>query len=449
MRFKTVVSLALLLGGAVAPAPDAHAVPPAAPDTLRFAPAPDAHAVPPAAPDTLRFAPAPRDREADLEERVPHFGHAEPWLRTPIGDRLLIDPDEWRTEGRRSGRLNGTFDYNRVDPLRLGLGAEFQRPGTRLTRLGGRIEYATGRDRTLYGLQIEQPLVRSGRYSVGAMVVRVTGHNDLQQVEDLENSLALLLARTDHRDYFEREGRGAYLSWRVPDFSTVSVHLRSDDYRSIALDRRTRSWFYRDRDLRPNPPIEPGTARSALLRLERLAHRTRSTHAGLYHGIELEWAGGRLGGDFDYTRALADVRGVLRLSPATTLVLRTVAGHVTTGTLPFQKQFVTGGVDGLRAHASGQFRGNQMLLGQAEAVFGLWHLRSRGFEGGLHAIAFLDAGRAWFDPGRAWDVGRQHLAADAGLGLGTSEDNLRVYFAKNLQDPASDLVISVRLQRPF
>ena len=35
-------------------------------------------------------------------------------------------------------------------------------------------------------------------------------------------------------------GYGAYLSWRVPDFSSVSVHLRSDRYRSLPLDRGTR-----------------------------------------------------------------------------------------------------------------------------------------------------------------------------------------------------------------
>ncbi len=430
MRLPTLVLAALLLAAASALAPAARAA----------ADAP---------PDTLRFGPGARDREASDEEHETHFGHAAPWLRTPIGDRLLTDPDEWRSESRRPGRLTGSLDYNRVDPLRLGLGAEFQRPGTRRTRLGARIEYATGRDRVLYGIQIEQPLVASGRYAVGAGAVRVTAHNDLQQVEDLENSLALLLARTDHRDYFEREGRGAYLAWRVPDFSTVSLHLRTDEYHSLPLDSGTRSWLYRDRDLRPNPAIDPGTARSLLVRLERLAHRTLSTHAGLYHGIELEWAGGRLGGDFRYTRALADLRGVLRLSPAATLMLRAVGGHAPSGTLPLQKQFVTGGVDGLRAHTLGEFRGDQMLLGQAEAVVGLWHLRSRGFEGGLHAIAFVDAGRAWSDPAGLWSVARQHLAADGGIGLGTSEDNLRVYVAKNLQVPGSEPVISVRLQRPF
>lgn len=430
MRTPTTALAALLLVAALAPAAPGRAA--------------DA-----AAPDTLRFAPAPHDHEEVAGEPRNYFGHGEPWLRTPFGDRLLTDPDQWRSEGHRRGRVSGTLDYNRVDPLRIGLGYEAQFPGTLVPRLGARIEYAAGRDRTLYGVQIEQPLVRSGRYAIGASMVRVTAHNDLQQVEDLENSLALLLARTDHRDYFEREGQGAYVAWRVPDFSNVSVHLRRDDYRSIPAQSGTISWFYRDRELRPNPAIDPGRARALALRLERIAHRTHLTHAGLYHGIELEWAGGRMGGDFDYTRALADVRGVLRVSPAATLVLRAVAGHASSGALPFQKQFVTGGVDGLRAHATSQYRGDQMLLGQAEAVVGLWHLRSRGLEGGLHAIAFLDAGRAWFDPGHAWDIGRQHFAADGGVGLSTSEDNLRIYFAKNLQDPGSDVVISVRLQRPF
>ena len=42
------------------------------------------------------------------------------------------------------------------------------------------------------------------------------------------------------------------------------------------------------------------------------AHRTGRTRAGLYHWIELERAGGGLGGDFGYTRLLADVRSVLQ-----------------------------------------------------------------------------------------------------------------------------------------
>ena len=70
-------------------------------------------------------------------------------------------------------------------------------------------------------------------------------------------------------------------------------------------------------------------------------------------------------------------------------------------------------------------------------------------EGGLHAIAFVDAGQAWFDPRHGWDVGREHIAVDGGFGLATGEENVRLYVAKDLQRTASDLVLSVRLHRPF
>ena len=35
------------------------------------------------------------------------------------------------------------------------------------------------------------------------------------------------------------------------------------------------------------------------------------------------------------------------------------------------------------------------------------------------------------------------------IGVGTAEDNLRVYFARNLRQPDSGFVVSARLQRPF
>jgi hemolysin activation/secretion protein len=279
--------------------------------------------------------------------------------------------------------------------------------------------------------------------------VRRTDHSELHQVSDAENTLALLLARQDYRDYWEREGFGTYLAWRVPDFSTVSLHLRRDEYRSLAYDPGVRSFLRRSRVLRENPAIDDGRTHTAALRLERIARTTRHTHAGLYHWMEAEWAGRRLGGDFTYTRLLGDVRSVLRLSPATTLMLRLAAGHTPAGSLPRQKEFPLGGVDALRGHAFGQFRGDQLALVQAEYVIGLWRLRTGAFEGGLHAIVFVDAGRAWSDPRHRWSLPDQQVAVDGGVGLATAEDNLRVYFARDLQRTDSGFVVSVRLHRPF
>lgn len=390
--------------------------------------------------------------EPPMPETVPVASETErEWLRAPMGDRLLDHPDPWAAQHpTRGDDTELVIDYNRVDALRYGLHFQAQRPYTMYPRLGARLEYATGRKRVLYGVQLEQPLFPTARFVFGVSAVRRTEHPDLQLVDDVENSLALLFTRTDYRDYYEREGVGAYVSWRVPDFSTVSLHMRGDEYRSVGVARDDIvSWFRLTRPLRDNPVIGDGRTRSVLFRLERLARRSSSARAGLYHWAELERAGGDLGGDFDYLRLLGDLRSVLRLSPATTLSLRAVVGSCTDGTLPRQKQFGVGGVDGLRAHTLNTRTGNQVALGQAEYTVGLWALRGEGFEAGLHALAFVDAGTAWDNPSNRWDITNQRFLTDAGIGLATNEDDLRVYVARDLSASDADWVWSFRLQRPF
>jgi hypothetical protein len=409
------------------------------------------------APGTLEFTPA-------ADESLPAATHpsrharspAPEWLGPPFGERLLSEPEVWRQDHRRGGfRLDPVGDYNRVDGARLGLAAETQDPGSMLPRVGGRADYALGRKRAGYGVQFEQPLLPHARLGIGVSAVRRTDHSDLQQVDDAENSLALLFARQDYRDYFEREGFGAYLAWRVPEWSVVSVHVRNDTYRSLALRPGTPSWFARDRELRDNPAVTEGEAHSVLLRFERQPRRARRAHAGLYHWVEIERAGAGLGGGFSYTRGLADVRSVLRLTPGTTLVLRAAGGTATAGVLPPQKQFTLGGVDGLRAHASGRFRGDQLVLGQAECTVALpCPDRARedadsGPRVAAHAIVFVDAGDAWMGREHAWDPAERPIKVDGGVGLTTAEDNMRVYVARNLQRAHASAVVSVRLQRPF
>jgi hypothetical protein len=395
----------------------------------------------PVAPDSLRGTERVARRERARDE--------DRWLSAPFGERLLTDPEQWRSESRQRSRFEPSADYNRVDRLRVGVRFEHQPRRERNARLGARIEYSLGRERSLYGVQLEQPVLPDLGLAVGASLVRRTDHSDLQQIEDLENSLALLFGRQDYRDYFEREGLDVYALARVRGVSTVSLHARGDDVRSLALDPGTRSFFHRDRALRANPMADDGETRAVALRFERLAHRTYRTRAGLYHWIDLERAGYGLGGDFDYTRLLMDVRSIVRLSPAATLALRLVGGHTPAGTLPVQREFTVGGVDGLRAHRFAEYRGNRMALVQAEYTLGLWRISSDWFESGLHAIAFVDAGRAWRARGTDWDIARQRIQADGGFGISTSEDNVRVYFARDLQARRSSFVVSMRLQRPF
>jgi hypothetical protein len=399
--------------------------------------------------DTLEFSPTLLD-SLDRSAGAPDAVHTDElwWVRSPVEERLLADPDEWAWRVRKNSRVHLSMDYNRVDPVRIGLGYRVHRDWDMAPRIGMRIEYATARERVLYAADLEQPLSPQGRVTVGASIARLTDHGDLQQVRDAENTLAMLFGRQDYRDYFEREGFGAFVAARLMRVATVSLHVRNDRYRSLEARLGTPSWFHTHRPLRANPSIADGDAHRVLLRVERSAPRAPEARAGFYHGVEFERAGGGLGGDFDYARLLADARNVSRLSPAMSLALRAVIGSNLHGSLPPQREFTVGGADGLRAHTFAQYRGDQVALLQAEYTVGLWRLRSTGFEGGLHAIAFLDAGRAWLHP-EGWNLDDQRLALDGGVGLGTAEDNLRVYFAKNLREPDSDLVISARLRRPF
>jgi len=403
-------------------------------------------------PDTLEFEPYPvhsedEDSEPRLYDQV--VTHRDPapesrWLQPPF--RIPCSSTRESMPLRRPGRggVGIVFDYNRVDEVRTGLTYEHRARRGMAPRFGGRLEYTTVRHEWLYGAHVEQPLEPSNHAAIGFSVLRKTDHIELQQVSDLENSLALLLGRQDYRDYFDREGFGGYLALRWPGVTTLSIHGRSDQYRSLETFHGTTSWFHKNRELRENPPIEEGESHVATVRLERMHPGIE----GFHHWIEVEAAGGGLGGDFDYRRLLADLRSVIRLSPSGTLTARGVVGSSLQGHLPPQRAFTVGGVDGLRAHSFAYFRGDQVALAQVEYSMAVGRIQSGGFESGIHAIVFLDSGRAWTHPDQ-WDVMSQPFETDAGFGLSTSEETLRIYFAKNLQDPDSDVVISARLQRPF
>lgn len=403
---------------------------------------------------TMIFTPEPGTTRAGGEDEPMHVrtqsAEEGTWLRAPYGDALITHPDPWRARVHHGGMYGDvSVNYDRVDLVRYGVTWQAQRPETMYPRLGTRLDYSTGRRRVLYGFQIEQPLLPTARFVFGVGAVRRTDHGDLQQVDDSENSLLLLLAHEDWRDHFEREGAGAYLSWRVPDFSTVSVHVRSDQYRSVEMSRHVVSWFREDRTLRPNPAIDDGETHSVLLRLERLAHRTRRNRSGLYHWIEIEKAGGpTLKGDFAYVRGLADVRSVVRVLPATTLALRAVGGTTMEGTLPAQRQFVIGGADGLRAHSFGSFRGDRVVLGQAEYSVGLQVFKARSRHRGPQVLAFVDTGTAWNRAERP-AIEDQRFALDGGVGIATPDDDLRVTVAKDLQKADAGVAVAMRLQRPF
>ena len=435
-RTLTLAALAALLSGRAAHAQDA--------DTSFVAAPADTS-------PGLRFTPFESDTVGESGQAAEESWHQDSglhWPRAPYGEGLLTGIQPWAAEHHHQD-VEVLVDYNRVDALRLGIGWRMRGDQPWMPRLGARIEQVFGRERTNYGAQFEQPVQHNGRFAFGAFLLRRTDRNDLQQIGDVDNSLSMLFSHYDFRDYFEREGAGAYLLWRVPDFSNISLHVQNNHYRSLDAFGDLWSISHGNRPLAPNPAIDDGEAHSLLLRLESAVPGAHGGRPSFSHWVEIDRAAHGMGGDFDYLRAIADLRGVFRLSPTTSLALRGVAGSTPDGTLPRQKEFTLGGPDGLRAHPLDSFRGNRAALGQAEYDVSLWRVRGGGMGGGLHALAFTDAGTAWTNTGSGYDLGRQKLAVDGGFGLALSDNSLNVCFARDLQNFDQDFTILVRLERPF
>ena len=450
-RFRAPASLALVLlcCALAGHAPRARAtvsasVPPGSVDTLRFSPAP-------ADTDSLRVNWVDSESVDDDSDHPRHADNGDLYPHSPFGEGILTDQDEWRLRvGSNDPWPQPIGDYNRVDRLALGLAYQIRPEDPMAPRIGARLSYSFGRERTLYGVQIEQPLMHDGWLALGGSMTRRTDHSELQQTPDLENSLNLLFGRNDNRDYFERTGFGAYVSSRLGDITTASLRVRNDSYHSLPLKGGITSIFWKERELRDNPEIDEGESHTISLQFERLSQRVVAPKAGTYHFVSIERGGGGMKGDFDYGRALADVRSVLRVSPATTLAMRLVGGSTFSGTLPRQREFTLGGFDGLRAHAFAAYRGNQMALAQGEYTISLWRLGPADWmDGGIDVMVFGDAGTAWSSPGNNWNLGSQRIGADAGFGIGTNGGGFRVYFGRDLQNSTGDFLVTARLQRPF
>ena len=225
---------------------------------------------------------------------------------------------------------------------------------------------------------------------------------------------------------------------RCPSFSTVSVHVRNDDYRSLPLDRGTRSCFHREpRRCATTRAIDEGeshTRRRCGSSGSRTARRARAPASTT--GSISSASGHGLGGDFDYTRAARRLRSVVRLSPATTLALRAWwADTSSTARCRSRSSSRSAASTGCAPTRSRAYpRRSDRCSARPSTRSGSGRCARGIFQGGLHAIAFVDAGRAWSNPATAGTSAASSIQLDGGFGLGTSEDNLRVYFARNSGD---------------
>lgn len=377
----------------------------------------------------------------------------------PDGVRLLLRPERSRirlTPLIGAGDLRTSRRYNRVDGLNLALGVQvivLDAAAYNHFRAYAIGDYGWGSAKLRHAVGASRPLGTAGRLTLGYEHHDLTDTDDLFRASGLEEARGTAIVLQQYTDYFRRRGGEAYIFARVTRHAQVGVAGRSDDYRSLPVAT--------DSD-RPNPPVPEGHMRSLVatarfssaedLYPTKVSERASFLQRSLYglsreppHAFRaeatLETASpDTLGGDFDFRRLIANLRGHVALSRRTALDSRVILG-LSSGAVPLPKRFSLGGVGTLRGYPTKAFPGENIAVATAEWRFDPGRLLPR-------LAVFYDGGVAWTrgHGGQGWKS-----AFGAGLKWPASASLfLRVDLARAVGDPAETRVRAlVRLQVPF
>ena len=333
--------------------------------------------------------------------------------------------------------VSPSLSYDRVDGLSLFMHEEFNDPELLYPRIHLVEGYAFDSRKWRYRLDFEQPLFSPTSFSFGASVYLITDTFDGELTGNIENSLSSLFLKKDYRDYFEREGAAVFARQKFLGYNKVTVQYAEDTYRSA--DAISKGLFYRhSRQFRPNPPVDEGKWATVTAQYE-FDSRQDDQAGPTEHWYRLEYESGRHKDEpcMEYTRLAADLRTYLNLNPGQYLSCRLKLGANPSGTLPFQREFYVGGIGTLAAHAYKEFRGDHMILFNAEYAIDV----VKRFQ----VIMLTDVGKAWYGRDALKD---QTLELDVGIGVGL-EKGLRIFAAKTPNKEDSPVVWTLRLQRTF
>jgi outer membrane protein insertion porin family len=135
-----------------------------------------------------------------------------------------------------------------------------------------------------------------------------------------------------------------------------------------------------------------------------------------------EFAGGALGGDFNFNKYTAETRNYFKVGHAQVIALRGMVGYAD-GKLPDSARFAVGGSDSLRGYNDDQFKGSKMLSATAEYRFPI----AKKIDG----VAFTDIGNAW--NGEGYKLTDLKGSVGVGIRIATPIGPIRLDLAKGSQ----------------
>src|SRR6185503_15391904 len=137
-----------------------------------------------------------------------------------------------------------------------------------------------------------------------------TATEDAWIVDEVENTIFALLARTDYRDYYESEGFEVRAIWQPGLDFALRGDVRVEDQRSLPNEANVSLTGGDDR-FRENPPIEEGQD-GVLSGTVRVGPDRITSDGGTRGTLTYERAGDPVHGDFEYGRVRGQVTTRIR-----------------------------------------------------------------------------------------------------------------------------------------
>ncbi|MDE0019056.1 MAG: BamA/TamA family outer membrane protein [Candidatus Poribacteria bacterium] len=327
--------------------------------------------------------------------------------------------------------------------------------GNQISRLFGKVSYAFGNPHIHYRLGGIANWGKPYTWNLGitGQLHRLTDAVAPELFPGYNSGIRIfqrIIGVPDFQNYYLRQGAEIRLYW-APIMPTHSfrVSMLAESHRSL---EKSTDWFIANwtskLSVRGNPPITAGQLRGLVFQYDFL-NRTKSL--GWHNTFLAEHSRVAVGSDFDFTRLQLHLRYAFPLEKnriRTRLLL-----SYSNSPLPIQRQFVIGGMGGLRGYPwyrqedesdgiityeSGHtaspyaFAGDRGFLLNIEYHYSLSNLLRRGIFKNAFLIAFLDEGQVWNVSDDAYTFNPK---ASVGIGLQFGEDDsvFRVNIAKALE----------------
>ena len=337
-----------------------------------------------------------------------------------------------------------------------------------ISKLFGTVSYAFGNPHLHYRLGGTANWGKPYIWNLGltAQIHRLTDAVAPELFADYNDGLSIfqrVIGTPDLQNYYLRQGAEIALQWapRIPNH-WFKLAMIAESHASL---QKSTDWFIANwtsgLKVRENPPITDGRMRSLVFQYD---FHNRTNSLGWHNTLFVEHSSTAVGSDFDFTRLLLHLRYAFPLGN-NRIRTRFLFG-VSDAPLPIQRQFVIGGMGGLRGYPwsrqengsegiidykSGHesspyaFTGDRGFLLNVEYHYRLSNLFSRGIFKNMFVIAFLDEGQAW---NVSDDVYTFDPKGNVGIGLQWGrEGSVTVVNVSGLQSGRDDFIVRVNIAK--